>query len=312
MIRAALLPYCTGSNGGVGAKWAQKLRCQALDVFIQYFPLLGNSAHYSICLPLAAWAGGEKFNFRLVLTLALAFFTTNATKDTLLLPRPKDVTYLEATYLEEYGFPSTHTAAAVVWAWALCETIRRLTTLGPSVISMCGIGYVALIGFSRLYLGVHSLADVCGGLVCGGASLLAVGQLEPIMHSQLVTSYGIIDGSVVCASVLCSSLLLFPDKRDGRTSYRDVLSLVGVATGVVLLTGNRIALGYAVPFSPKNVSLEIGQKFALKFLGLGCVDVVGGLLKKECQKRLGFMGGTFLFIKSAAMGAFIALASDER
>lgn len=70
-----------------------------------------------------------------------------------------------------FGFPSGHTSSAfAVWG-GLAVVFRRrwLAWLAPLMI--------ALIAFSRLYLGVHFLADILGGALLGGLVLLAAGLL---------------------------------------------------------------------------------------------------------------------------------------
>lgn len=65
-----------------------------------------------------------------------------------------------------FGFPSGHTSSAfAVWGGlAVVFRKRALAWLAPFMI--------ALIAFTRLYLGVHFLADILGGAVLGGSVLL--------------------------------------------------------------------------------------------------------------------------------------------
>ena len=89
-LRSFILPHVTGKAGAYGASLVQRwLRCAPLDLFFKHFPLLGSSSHYSICVPLLAWYGGDWFALRILLCLSLTFFLTNGTKDILKLPRPK-------------------------------------------------------------------------------------------------------------------------------------------------------------------------------------------------------------------------------
>lgn len=64
-----------------------------------------------------------------------------------------------------YGFPSGHASGAVaMWGGlAVLFRKRRLDWLAPFLIS--------LVAFTRLYLGVHFLADVLGGTLLGGLML---------------------------------------------------------------------------------------------------------------------------------------------
>ncbi len=70
-----------------------------------------------------------------------------------------------------FGFPSGHASGATaIWGGlAVVFRKRRLAWLAPFL--------VALIALTRLYLGVHFLADVLGGALLGGLVLLAAWEL---------------------------------------------------------------------------------------------------------------------------------------
>ncbi len=72
------------------------------------------------------------------------------------------------------SFPSSHTAVALAAAIALTPFLAR-------ALAAAGIGYAALVGWSRVYLGVHYPLDILGGagigMAAGGVVLLAVGLL---------------------------------------------------------------------------------------------------------------------------------------
>ncbi len=69
------------------------------------------------------------------------------------------------------SFPSTHTAVALAAAIALVPFLAR-------PLAAAGIGYAVLVGWSRVYLGVHYPLDILGGagigMTAGGVVLLAL------------------------------------------------------------------------------------------------------------------------------------------
>jgi membrane-associated phospholipid phosphatase len=72
------------------------------------------------------------------------------------------------------SFPSTHTAVALAAAIAIVPFLAR-------ALAAAGIGYAVLVGWSRVYLGVHHPLDILGGagigMAAGGVVLLALGWL---------------------------------------------------------------------------------------------------------------------------------------
>ena len=72
------------------------------------------------------------------------------------------------------SFPSSHTAVTVAVVIALLPFL-------PRVLAGAAIGYAVLVGWSRVYLGVHYPLDVLAGagigMAVGGAVLLALGVL---------------------------------------------------------------------------------------------------------------------------------------
>ncbi|WP_137683298.1 phosphatase PAP2 family protein [Haloarcula mannanilytica] len=98
-----------------------------------------------------------------------------ATHATLLPVALRDI-YASMATGEGYGFPSGHaTLSLLVWggfAWALRVGTRRGRVAVAGTI-------IALIGLSRLVIGVHYLVDILAGFAVAGAALaLALGVLE--------------------------------------------------------------------------------------------------------------------------------------
>ena len=78
-------------------------------------------------------------------------------------------------HLDTYSFPSGHAmistaayGALAYLAWSRLGTTRRRLSLGVGLVVLLG-----LIGFSRIYLGVHYLSDVLAG-ISGGVFWLSV------------------------------------------------------------------------------------------------------------------------------------------
>jgi len=93
-------------------------------------------------------------------------------KDVVARARP-DVA-LRAVAETGYSFPSAHATLAVAFFGFLAYLIGRKTTASKTLLLLITVLICLLIGFSRLYLGVHYFSDVLGGYVLG-AIFLTIG-----------------------------------------------------------------------------------------------------------------------------------------
>ena len=108
---------------------------------------------------IAALVGGELLN------LALKQYFSR--------PRPSFADPL----VEEafYSFPSGHAMLSMI-AYGLLAyfIVSQLQRRGPKIVVVAfAVVFILMIGFSRLYLGVHFFSDVVAGFLAGGAWLFA-------------------------------------------------------------------------------------------------------------------------------------------
>ena len=126
---------------------------------------------------LALWKPQE--SHQLIAFLILSALLNSLLKDFFDDPRPDLAFALDGRVGGSYGFPSGHAQLAVVtWGALAIFAGTRAAALGATVM-------IIGICFSRLYLGVHDIEDVAGGLTLGGPQPTALRALPGGAHQAV-------------------------------------------------------------------------------------------------------------------------------
>lgn len=146
--------------------WAIAMRTDILTPVFKGFTLLGYSSFLLALIAVGYWAWDKKIFSRAGLWLVLSALLNGFLKDFFQDPRPDVMYQLDAAFGKSFGFPSGHAhIAIVVWFWIALEAGKKWLWVVSSVI-------VTGICFSRLYLGVHDVEDILGGIGFGLISLV--------------------------------------------------------------------------------------------------------------------------------------------
>lgn len=115
-------------------------------------------------------------------TLVVTYLLVEGTKFALSRPRPIGMNLIEFPW--NASFPSGHTFVAVVAVGLAVFVLLKLHPRWPrparTALAVAAVLWVAYIGFTRVYLGVHWPSDVLGSLLlCGGVALPVAALLWP-------------------------------------------------------------------------------------------------------------------------------------
>lgn len=146
----------------------QVIASPPLTVVIKIITNLGGSAVYFILLPLMFWCIDEKKGFRLGIMVLLSVWINMSLKYLLDQPRPFFPGYDPSLGMmaENFGgLPSGHAQNSLVIYFLLASFINKKWSY------ICAGILCLLIGFSRIYLGVHFPTDVLAGWLIGGIML---------------------------------------------------------------------------------------------------------------------------------------------
>lgn len=213
--------------------------------FLHYYFLIAShvASHtfYIVCLPLFWWLNCYQLGRIFIGAWLLCYYIGQGCKDILTLPRPTHslVCKLERYYEEEYGMPSTHSMIALiapcVAIWYNYNYYNECSPATYLLISLiCVPIWVASIALSRLYCGVHTPADLVGGLVLGALILVFYFQIAEMWQTFLFTGP---QAPFLTILIMILFLALYPAEAGWTTAYGDTAIVVGVATGIFVGNG---------------------------------------------------------------------------
>lgn len=147
----------------------QTIQGPALTAAMKALTQAGSEYFYILFLPVVFWCVDERGGARLGLVFLFSSFVNGWLKTAFAQPRPYDLDpKLGLSHETSFGLPSGHAQGTSTFWGLAAPMIKRPWGL------LVAIAVPLLIGFTRLYLGVHFPTDVFLGLALGwGFALLA-------------------------------------------------------------------------------------------------------------------------------------------
>ena len=215
----------------------QNIRTPLLDQLVAVLTKLGEENVFLVLGLFLLWCVDKKWGFRFLLA-GLAGNTLNQLlKAIFLIPRPwvidPEFQIVEAAReaATGYSFPSGHTqTAATVYGMFAAWLNRTWTTV------VC-VALVLLVGFSRMYLGVHTPYDVGVSLVTGCLTVVCAVRLFRNAEGDEKKEARIYVGAIVFALVLLAYVLFAPKRAANIAEFdahgvKNAWTLVGTTAGV--------------------------------------------------------------------------------
>lgn len=135
-----------------------------LDGFFQSVTMIGEDMFFIIMVALVYWCINKDFGYKMGFAYLTSGVVNTVVKEILRVPRPighPEIRSLRVETAGGYSFPSGHTQQTTVF-WFSCMLKLRKRWL-----SIIGSILIVLVALSRIYLGVHTLLDVVGGIIIG-------------------------------------------------------------------------------------------------------------------------------------------------
>ena len=143
--------------------WVVNLRTPYLTPLFEFFTWLGYRDFLFMFIPFVYWCFDRKIFGRLVVIVFFTAIINSLLKDIFQDPRPDFSLNIDPWLQTEasFGFPSGHTQIAVV-IWLYIALVAK-----NSIIRTVSILFLLGVPLSRIYLGVHDIGDVLGGMIFG-------------------------------------------------------------------------------------------------------------------------------------------------
>ncbi|KAL5980697.1 hypothetical protein ACLOJK_028606 [Asimina triloba] len=281
------------------------------DAFFSVLSCIVSIPFYTAFLPLLFWSGHCKLARQMTLLMAFCDYLGNLVKDVVSAPRPQcpPVRRITATEDEkenamEYGLPSSHTLNTVCLSGYLLHYILSYSNNADIAAILFGITMVCLlvglIGLGRIYLGMHSLVDIIGGVVMGLLILAFWLIVHKYVDSFIISGQNGMTGNSTsvnaiyignCISFTVTSfwaslafLLLFayPTPECPTPSYEFHTAFNGVALGIV----SGVQQTY-LQFHHEDVPHIFSAELTVPvFIGRMIVGIPTILVVKFCSKAL--------------------------
>ena len=217
----------------------ENLRIPVLNELMLLVTKLGEETAFLVAALIVFWCVDK---YRGYYVLGVGLFGTLASQFMKLLcriPRPwvrdEDFTILEAAREEAsgYSFPSGHTQSAVGTYGSIAASVKQ------KVVRIVCIVAAVLVGFSRMYVGVHTPADV---LVGAAISLALIFGLRPLMLGKkkevfIPAVFGVM---LLCSVAFTLYVTLYPfpdglDKHNYDSALKNAYTLLGCCSGVLVI-----------------------------------------------------------------------------
>ena len=230
----------------------EPIRNPVTDALMLAATYIGGARLFLIVPLVVYWCVSKKYGYYLMAVGLIGTAVNQFLKIVCQVPRPwvrdPDFTIVEAARggATGYSFPSGHSQNAA----GILGGVARFTKT-KAVRAVC-IVLIALVAFSRMYLGVHYPTDVAVGLLCG---LLLVFALYPAFNG-VGRDVSVVSAVFGIAALCCLSAALYVEFRSwpGGVDVNNLLSAIG---SLYMICGCTAGVAVGAPVERRRIGFDV-------------------------------------------------------
>lgn len=248
-------------------KWLESIRTDYFTQFIHVINFTGDVMFFTIMLPIIYWLFSKRSGIILSLMLFTSLFFNVLLKDIFQVLRPFQAYDITSTVEQSgYSFPSGHSQHSFAF-WTMLALFLRKPWFW-----LLSVAMIILVGFARMYSGVHYPLDVIGGWLIG---ILIVSLFYTLQKRNLLLRINktvLVLGGVCCSII---GLLIYELFTQSTLDHEGVYQAAGLFLFAIV--------GYVL--ESQFVKFEIKTSIIAK-IGALLVGLAGLLLIKEGIKLI--------------------------
>ena len=241
----------------------QSMRTDLLNMLFQGVTMLGEEIIIVLLVAVLYFCIDKFFAQKLLYTLLTSIGINGIVKNLVKFPRPFStgkITCVREGTATGYSFPSGHAQSFATTSTTIAKKVKKVW-----VAIIVGI-LIALVAFSRLYLGAHYPSDVVVGAVLG----ITIAIVGSIFFDKIKNKKWLYLGTILIELPFVIFFLITPD-----VEYEDFFKAFGMIVGFLL----------AVMFEEKHAPLEYNIGTGKKVLRV-LIGVALALIVKEGLKLI--------------------------
>ncbi|MDN5343684.1 MAG: hypothetical protein PWP28_2564 [Oceanotoga sp.] len=261
-------------------KSIQSINNNFFDVFFEIITIFGEELFIIPVLAVIYWGIDKRFGEYIGFSIFSSLLVNNFLKDIFKFNRPigeENIRSLRVETATGYSFPSGHSQGAGTFYSSLSFYIRKKTIYFFSFIM------IILIGFSRLYLGVHYPKDVLVGIILG----VFISYITYFFYYRVLSR----NKMYIILLMIFAPLLLFVESAD---FYKIYGSYFGFVLGIIL----------EKKYINFNTDIKFIKKFLRIFLGIGLIFILKISLKNFFVDHVIFDMIRYFFIVFFGIGIY--------